>query len=154
MVVYFASKQCCQKEQVFCLIALDCSHAANHFWGFRWMNNKCILQFVVCCVLAPFMSLRLQSLKPLLKRFRLIFDEWHLFWFKVVSRVVLITIDIWSAITLTRFSYAGLHDTVLFSSLHDSANTSPAGHVTNKVSELCRMIVFNLFCHWDGLKFK
>ncbi|XP_056104869.1 queuine tRNA-ribosyltransferase accessory subunit 2 isoform X1 [Rhinichthys klamathensis goyatoka] len=28
--------------------------------------------------------------------------------------------------------FAGLHDTVLFSSLHDSANTSPAGHVTNK----------------------
>ncbi|KAK7123765.1 hypothetical protein R3I93_022013 [Phoxinus phoxinus] len=29
-------------------------------------------------------------------------------------------------------NFAGLHDTVLFSSLHDSANTSPAGHVTNK----------------------
>ncbi|ROK23360.1 Queuine tRNA-ribosyltransferase accessory subunit 2 [Anabarilius grahami] len=28
--------------------------------------------------------------------------------------------------------FAGLHDTVLFCSLHDSANTSPAGHVTNK----------------------
>lgn len=28
--------------------------------------------------------------------------------------------------------FAGLHDTVLFSSLHDSAITSPAGHVTNK----------------------
>ncbi|KAK2870057.1 hypothetical protein Q8A67_024449 [Cirrhinus molitorella] len=28
--------------------------------------------------------------------------------------------------------FAGLHDTVLFCSLHDSANTSPTGHVTNK----------------------
>lgn len=28
--------------------------------------------------------------------------------------------------------FAGLHDTVVFSSLHDSANSSPAGHVTNK----------------------
>ncbi|XP_016135828.1 queuine tRNA-ribosyltransferase subunit qtrtd1-like isoform X1 [Sinocyclocheilus grahami] len=28
--------------------------------------------------------------------------------------------------------FSGLHDTVLFCSLHDSANSSPAGHVTNK----------------------
>ncbi|XP_051971062.1 queuine tRNA-ribosyltransferase accessory subunit 2 isoform X2 [Xyrauchen texanus] len=28
--------------------------------------------------------------------------------------------------------FAGLHDTVLFCSLHDSANPSPAGHITNK----------------------
>ncbi|XP_042608018.1 queuine tRNA-ribosyltransferase accessory subunit 2 isoform X1 [Cyprinus carpio] len=28
--------------------------------------------------------------------------------------------------------FAGLHDTVLFCSLHDSANSIPAGHVTNK----------------------
>lgn len=117
-----------------------------------WIT-KVYFAVVICCVLARFISLRLQSLKLLLKRFRIILDAWHLFWFEVVSRVVLVTIDIWSAITLSWFSYAGLHDTVLFSSLHDSAITSPAGHVTNKVRELCWMIVFNLFCHWDGLKF-